>query len=80
MITILTSQMQNTHRSRWSSIRRGAARSNARFRSQVVHRSSSLEIDTSAHNKLLMRGNAFDQSAQLRRLPSRASAAALKSP
>jgi hypothetical protein len=80
MITILTSQIQSPHLSRWSSIRRGAARSNARFRSQVVHRSSSLEIDTDAHNKLLTPGKAVDQSARSPWLPSPAPSAALKSP
>jgi len=80
MITIPTSQIQSPHLSRWFSIRHGGARSNTRFRSQPMHRSSSLETDTYAHNKPLMRANAVDQSTQSRRQPSRASAAALKSP
>ena len=80
MITIPASQIQSPHLSRWSSIRHGGARSNARLRPQLVHRSSSLETDTCAPSKPLMPGNAVDQSAQSRRLPSRASSAAPKSP
>jgi hypothetical protein len=80
MITIPASQIQIRLLSRWSSIRHGSVRSNTRLQSQLMHPSSSLETDTRAHNNRLMRGTAFDQSAQLRRLPSRASAAALKSP
>jgi hypothetical protein len=80
MIAIPVSQIQIPHLSRWSSIHHGRARSNARFRSQLVHRSSSLKADTNAHSKPLMRANAVDQSAQSGRLSSCASSAALKSP
>ena len=80
MITIPASQIQSPHLSRWSSIRHCGARSNARLRPQLVHRSSSPETDTCAPSKPLMPGNAVDHSAQSRRLPSRASSAALKSP
>jgi hypothetical protein len=48
MITIATSQIHNTHRSRWS-IHHAGARSIARFRSQLIHlmhRSSSNQIPT----------------------------------
>jgi hypothetical protein len=82
MITIATSQIHDTRRSRWS-IRHAGARSNARFRSQLMqlmHRSSSPKPHTYAHSKPLTCGNAVDQWARSRWLPARTSPAALKSP
>jgi hypothetical protein len=80
MIKIAVSQIQLPRLSRWSSICHGGARSNACFRSQLLHRSSSLKTHTYAHSKPLMRANTVDQSAQSRWMPSRPSSAALKSP
>jgi hypothetical protein len=80
MITILTSQIQNTDHPCWPSIRPGGARANARWRSQLAHQSSLLKADTYARRGLVMRGNVVDQRVQWRRLPSRTSSAALKSP
>ena len=82
MITIATSQIHNTHRSRWS-IRHAGARSIARFQPQLMqlmHRSSSPKPDTYAHSKPPTCGNAVDQSAPSRWLPSRTAPTALKSP
>jgi hypothetical protein len=87
MITIPAPQIQNTDRSRWSLIRRRGARSNACFRSQLAHRTSSLDADThvgsnplTVGNNLLTRRNAVDQCARSRSRPSRTSSAELKSP
>jgi hypothetical protein len=80
MITFPTSQIQNTDLSRRPLIRHGGARANARLRSQLAHPSSLLKADTYVRNGLFMRGNVVDQRVQWRRLPSRASSAALKSP
>jgi hypothetical protein len=80
MIAIPASQIQISHLSRSASIRHGRARPNARVRSQLVHRSSSLKANTNPHSKPLMRANSADQSAQSGRLSSCASSAALKSP
>jgi hypothetical protein len=80
MITIPASQSQNADLSCWSSTRPGNARSNTSLVSQSVHRSSSIETNTYAHSKLIMRGAAVDQCARSRSLPSRTSPAALKSP
>jgi hypothetical protein len=76
----VTSQIQNTDFSRWSSTRHSGARSNACLKSQLVHRSSLLKADTCPRRALLTPGNVVDQCAHGSRLPSRTSSAALKSP
>jgi len=80
MITIRTSQIQNTDRSRWPSNRHGGAQTNARLQSQLVHRSALLKADTSLRNGLFMRGNVVGRRTPDCRLPSRSSFAARKSP
>jgi hypothetical protein len=80
MITFPTSQIQNTDLSRRPLIRHGGARANARLRSQLVHQSSLLKPHTDPRSGLFLRGNIANQRVQWRRLPSRASSAALKSP
>jgi len=80
MITFPKSQIQNTDLSRRPLIRYGGARANARLRSQLVHQSSLPKPDTYARTAPFMRDNVVDQRVQWRRLPSRASPAALKSP
>jgi hypothetical protein len=80
MIKIPTPQIHNTDLSRWSSIRHGSARSNARLKSQLAHQSSLLKADTYPRRGLLMPGNVVDQCTHGCRLPSRTSSPALKSP
>jgi hypothetical protein len=80
MITFPTSQIQNTDRSRGSSIRHGSARANLRLRSQRGHRSSWLNPDSRTRSGPIMHANVVDQRVQWRRLPSRTSSAAPKSP
>src|SRR5258708_1138839 len=70
MITVPAAQIQSPHLSRWSSIRHGGARSNARLRPQLVHRSSSLETDTSAPPNPLIPANTVHHPPQSPRLPS----------
>ena len=80
MITVPTSQVQNTDRSRWSSIRHGGPRANVRLRAHRRHRSSRLKADSCTRGGPIMRGNVIDQRAQWHLLPSRTSFAARKSP
>jgi hypothetical protein len=80
MITIPTSQIQNAELSRQSSTRHGIAHSNARLRSQRGHQSSSLKAESRTRGGPIVHPNVIDQRIQWRRLPSRISSAALKSP
>jgi len=76
MITLPTSQVQNTDCSRRSSSRHVDARANARWRSQLVRRSALLKPDTYTRSGLVMRGNVVDQCTHgCRSLPQTSSAA-----
>ena len=80
MITFSTSQIKNVDLSHGSSIRHDDGRANPRLRSQLVHRSLLLKVDTYARSAPFMRGNVVDQCTHGCRLPAASSSAARKSP
>lgn len=78
MITFPTSQIQK-HRSFSPVVDPPRRRSpKCTLATQLVHQSSFLKADAYARSAPSMRGNVVDQRVQWRRLPSRASSAALK--